>query len=1181
MNASSFHRFPIRGSDVVAMLLIALGAIVIGGWLVDHPIAIVVGLDRVGMTFNAALCFIVAGLALSLGQPSVRLLLALLLAIPSVLTLCEYAFNIDLFIDNLFGGSWVLQAAPHEGRMAPQVAAAFAASALALIQLTRSRPSRLNLIPSLAAALVLLIAVVSLLGRLLRLDIIYDWHYATRIAPHTAVGLLLLALGLAQLAYRRSFNKADDVSNDARRILAVSSGAMLTITIACAAMCFAVVVRHSHDLQQAALKRELQNHVELIGTELATQRHEADRMVASPVLTEIMIRPSLRADALAPGPALLEALQRWAKLRLPLSKALRAAEMTNAAGQTMFRQGSLGPPPAFVVHLDPSTRIEVGAEAQLLVERPLPPDASGRNGILKLEFALPQLTAALQPDTSENGFNTAICQLLIAQSLQCLRLSGAPLAGIATAPDTTANSGALNLAFAGRTGVTLGAEPQGARFFAAYGPISNTPLAMALTTPLDTLYSDLRQRLNVLLLLMIGLVAGAAWVVRWQLAPLITKVVAARSRANDSAMHLAAIMDTATDGIITLNRIGTVRLANPAFRRLLGKDSRELVGENLTDLLPGLELRTDAHGVHSLAHCAGEPAMDFMRASADGLPMYLQVEFAWLDQMTHSTMVATVRDLTRLKHGELELRETHARLQHSERLHRDQATRLATLFDSVEDAIVTINASGTIESWNRGAQHLFGYAAEDIVGKDVRLLMPEPHASADPSTLLRFVQPGERTQGSRRIEMEGRHGSGRTIPIEVSVREMIIDGERLYGAVMHDISVRREVERMKSEFVSTISHELRTPLTSIAGSLALISGGAAGETPPKIARLVGIARQNSERLIRLINDILDLEKAEAGKLDFQLTVRPLRAEVAAVAEFNRGFAQGLGVAIELEDGDDADVLIDSDRLTQVLTNLISNAAKFSPPGGTVRISIDRETRGMRVTVSDNGPGIPAEFCARIFQKFAQADASDSRVKGGTGLGLSIAKTITEKLGGHIGFDTVPGRGTSFYIVLPVHTAASSKIMIEEPTIVEVERSTLQRGESLPHVLHVEDDQSLAAIVREAMSRNAIVTSARSVAAARQFLASQRFDAVILDVALPDGSGIELLPIAAREGERAPVIVSYTADEPARVWRGRVDTALVKSRHSVAQLMVSVLNHIDSRSTHSTDRPAQLAINSHP
>ncbi len=135
--------------------------------------------------------------------------------------------------------------------MAPQVAAGFAFAALALAQLTRPQNSRLHWIAPLATGAVFLIALVSFFGRLLRLDIIYDWHYATRIAPHTAVGLLLLSLGLAQIAYRRSFNKTDDVSNDSRRILAVSTAAMLAITITCAAVCFAVVVRHSHDLQQA------------------------------------------------------------------------------------------------------------------------------------------------------------------------------------------------------------------------------------------------------------------------------------------------------------------------------------------------------------------------------------------------------------------------------------------------------------------------------------------------------------------------------------------------------------------------------------------------------------------------------------------------------------------------------------------------------------------------------------------------------------------------------------------------------------------------------------------------------------------------------------------------------------------------------------------------------------------
>jgi CheY-like chemotaxis protein len=394
---------------------------------------------------------------------------------------------------------------------------------------------------------------------------------------------------------------------------------------------------------------------------------------------------------------------------------------------------------------------------------------------------------------------------------------------------------------------------------------------------------------------------------------------------------------------------------------------------------------------------------------------------------------------------------------------------------------------------------------------------------------------------------------------------MLIEGNRLFSAVMRDISVRREVERMKAEFVSTISHELRTPLTSIAGSLTLISGGAAGEVSPKVARLVGIARQNSERLIRLINDILDLEKAEAGKLEFQFSVRSIRAEVASVAEFNRGFAQSLGVAIELEDGDDADVFIDSDRLTQVLTNLISNAAKFSPPGGTVRIRINREDPGVRVTVSDNGPGIPAEFCARIFQKFAQADASDSRAKSGTGLGLSIAKTITEKLGGRIGFDTVPGKGTSFYIILPMHgRTLETKASTELPG--KAEEPEVERSDSLPRILHIEDDHSLTAIVREAMSRNASVTSARSIATARHLLQTQRFDAVILDVGLPDGSGIELLSDNMTPGKPAPIVVSYTADEPSRALRAQVDAALVKSRHSVTQLLVTVLSQLEERAT---------------
>ena len=264
MKLPSSHQIPLRSSDLLAMVLVALGAVVIGGWAFGAPMTVLVGSERVGMTLNSAVSFILAGFALSFGMKPVRLALAMLLAIPSALTLLEHVFGADLLIDRLFGTSWVMQFTPNAGRMAPQVAAAFLLSALTFAQLTQRRTSRLNWLLPMATAAVFFIAIVSLLGPLLRLDIVYDWRHAARIAPHTAAGLLLLSIGLLQLTYRHSFDYSNDVSNDARRILTISTAAILAITIACAATCFTVVVRHSHKVQQAELGRELQNQAELI-----------------------------------------------------------------------------------------------------------------------------------------------------------------------------------------------------------------------------------------------------------------------------------------------------------------------------------------------------------------------------------------------------------------------------------------------------------------------------------------------------------------------------------------------------------------------------------------------------------------------------------------------------------------------------------------------------------------------------------------------------------------------------------------------------------------------------------------------------------------------------------------------------------------------------------------------------
>jgi PAS domain S-box-containing protein len=238
--------------------------------------------------------------------------------------------------------------------------------------------------------------------------------------------------------------------------------------------------------------------------------------------------------------------------------------------------------------------------------------------------------------------------------------------------------------------------------------------------------------------------------------------------------------------------------------------------------------------------------------------------------------------------------------------------------------------------------------------------------------------------------------------------------------INYDITESKQAERMKSEFVSTVSHELRTPLTSIAGSLGLIAGGVLGELPEAVKEMVAIAHANSLRLTYLINDLLDMEKLLSGKMRLEMQLLSLLPLVQQSIRDIQGYAGKYQVQVRLTEGaEDAVVVIDPQRAAQVLANYLSNAIKYSPEHGIVDVSVKVCGASIRVTVKDQGPGIPAEFQARIFQKFAQADASDSRRKGGTGLGLAITKALAEQMGGQVGFSAAGGRGAAFYVEWPL------------------------------------------------------------------------------------------------------------------------------------------------------------------
>ena len=266
------------------------------------------------------------------------------------------------------------------------------------------------------------------------------------------------------------------------------------------------------------------------------------------------------------------------------------------------------------------------------------------------------------------------------------------------------------------------------------------------------------------------------------------------------------------------------------------------------------------------------------------------------------------------------------------------------------------------------------------------------------------------------VELELQHADGRQIPVVLS--EVLIQnasGTAQVWSIMQDITERRRVEQMKNQFVSMVSHELRTPLTAISGALGLLSGGALGAMPEAMRPMLQIAGDNSEKLTRLINDLLDIDKLVAGKMQFELQECALRELLEQCVRHNQPYADKFGARIELAPGPEAVLALDPMRFHQIMANLLSNAAKFSPAGSVVSVRTSIQNNCFRISVADQGPGIPESFRDRIFEKFSQADAVDARQRGGTGLGLAIVKELTNRMGGQISFDSEAGKGSCFYL----------------------------------------------------------------------------------------------------------------------------------------------------------------------
>lgn len=468
------------------------------------------------------------------------------------------------------------------------------------------------------------------------------------------------------------------------------------------------------------------------------------------------------------------------------------------------------------------------------------------------------------------------------------------------------------------------------------------------------------------------------------------------------------ILESMHEGLAVLDREGRITYVNPALRAMMGLTEEDMVGHrpeelglfdeaNLAILKREREYRA-AHGPrgYELTHRRRDGRLVLAHVSPN--PIYDE----------HGEMqgrLTVITDITARKQAERALQESEERFRAVA-----EATPMPILVLDQDDHRVSYA--------NRAATRFFTPLGEPLLGRTASQLWSNLQGP-NPLSMLGRTIPLEGFESRIRLS------TGDERWIAGMVEPMVFDGQPSALLGLMDITARKDTDKLKDEFVSVVSHELRTPLTSIKGSLGLLVGLHGSRLPEDARRILDIGQRNVEHLLRLINDLLDVQRIESGNLLLRTRRISLAEMLEQAVERNQGYADSFGIRVELTSpAPEITVLGDRDRLIQVMSNLLSNAVKFSPAGGRVRVDVQVREGTARVRVIDEGKGVPPQHRHRMFTKFAQADESDSRQLGGSGLGLSIAKAIIEAHQGTIGYDTVLDIGSTFYFDLPLAPSGS-------------------------------------------------------------------------------------------------------------------------------------------------------------
>jgi len=526
----------------------------------------------------------------------------------------------------------------------------------------------------------------------------------------------------------------------------------------------------------------------------------------------------------------------------------------------------------------------------------------------------------------------------------------------------------------------------------------------------------------------------------------IARDITKQKKNEAEAAKLAAIVASSDDAIMSKTLQGIITSWNPAAERIFGYSEQEAVGQPMTMLLPSDRLDEEVEILKKLARGERIDHFETIRQRKNGALINISVTISPVFDSHGKVLGASkiARDITEGKHIEKELCQY--------REHLEELVALATLevnaiVQTAVNGVISIDEKGIVHLFNPAAEKLFGWVSEEVVGKNVSMLMPEPFSSSHNSFLERYVQTGEKNIIGIGREITGLCKDGSTFPAHLAVGHAELSlGTHLFVAFIADITQQKESERelveaknhaemavkAKANFLANMSHEIRTPMNAIIGFAELLMQNK--ELPPVTHGYIQTILNSGKHLLTVINDILDLSKIEAGKISIESVCFHLPNAVQDALQTIEFHAEQKGIDIQLKIDEHLPKRLRGDptRLRQVILNLVGNAIKFTEKGHIkIAVQADKKQDMVHFTVADTGIGMSQKQAEKIFESFTQADPSTTRRYGGTGLGTTISKQIVELMGGRIWVDSVEGKGSSFHFTAHLTASENSESCLYE------------------------------------------------------------------------------------------------------------------------------------------------------